>query len=208
MRLVASGLSRTERGTFHFSGTSLGNAFAGSEGNVLFTTALATSNVRLTTAVANDVARSINALALSGGSLTGTGPLTIKAGAISFAAAAGLGADSSAIILNATGAGLTYTGAGALTLARPLETRTGIARFETQGGDFTLAGVISGAGGIPFSSGAGRTVVLALAGKVSSDLLEIIRERPTVVAELLRAMRGLSAKRVSAISRPIRDGDW
>ena len=50
--------------------------------------------------------------------------------------------------------------------------------------------------------------LLALAGKVSSDLLEIIRERPTVVAELLRALRGLSAKRVSAISRQIRDGDW
>ena len=50
--------------------------------------------------------------------------------------------------------------------------------------------------------------LLALAGKVSSDLLAIIRERPTVVAELLRAMRGMSAKRVSAISRQIRDGDW
>ena len=50
--------------------------------------------------------------------------------------------------------------------------------------------------------------LLALAGKVSSDLLAIIRERPTEVAELLRAMRGLSAKRVSAISRQIRDGDW
>ena len=50
--------------------------------------------------------------------------------------------------------------------------------------------------------------LLALAGKVSSDLLAIIRERPTVVAELLRAMRGLSAKRVSEISRQIRDGDW
>ena len=50
--------------------------------------------------------------------------------------------------------------------------------------------------------------LLALAGKVSSDLLEIIRERPTVVAELLRAMRGMSAKRVSAISRQLRDGDW
>ncbi len=44
------------------------------------------------------------------------------------------------------------------------------------------------------------TPLLALAGKVSSDLLEIIRERPTAVGELLRAMRGLSAKR--------RDGDW
>ncbi len=50
--------------------------------------------------------------------------------------------------------------------------------------------------------------LLALTGKISSDLLEIIRERPTVVAELLRAMRGMSAKRVSAISRQIRDGDW
>ncbi len=36
--------------------------------------------------------------------------------------------------------------------------------------------------------------LLALAGKVSSDLLEIIRERPFVVAELLRALRCLAAK--------------
>jgi transcriptional regulator with XRE-family HTH domain len=50
--------------------------------------------------------------------------------------------------------------------------------------------------------------LLALGGKVSADLLEIIRERPTVVAELLRALRGLSAKRVSEVSRQIRDGDW
>jgi transcriptional regulator with XRE-family HTH domain len=50
--------------------------------------------------------------------------------------------------------------------------------------------------------------LLALAGKVSSDLLAIIRERPTVVAELLRAVRGMSAKRVSEVSRQIRDGDW
>ncbi len=50
--------------------------------------------------------------------------------------------------------------------------------------------------------------LLALAGKVSSDLLAIIRERPTVVAELLRTVRGLSAKRVSEVSRKIRDGHW
>ena len=50
--------------------------------------------------------------------------------------------------------------------------------------------------------------LLALAGKVSSDLLQIIRERPTVVAELLRAVRAMPAKKVSAISRQIRDGDW
>ena len=39
VRLVASALSRIERGTFLFSGSSLGNAFAGSVGNVLFTAA-------------------------------------------------------------------------------------------------------------------------------------------------------------------------
>ena len=50
--------------------------------------------------------------------------------------------------------------------------------------------------------------LLALAGKVSGDLLAIIRERPTVVAELLRSVRRLSAKRVSDLSRQIRDGDW
>lgn len=51
-------------------------------------------------------------------------------------------------------------------------------------------------------------VLLALAGKVSSDLLEIIRARPTVVAELLRSVRKMPAKRVSEMSRQIRDGDW
>jgi transcriptional regulator with XRE-family HTH domain len=51
-------------------------------------------------------------------------------------------------------------------------------------------------------------VLLALAGKVSTDLLDIIRERPTAVAELLRAVRKIPAKRVSEISRQIRDGDW
>jgi transcriptional regulator with XRE-family HTH domain len=51
-------------------------------------------------------------------------------------------------------------------------------------------------------------VLLALAGKVSSDLVEIIRARPTVVAELLRSVRKMPAKRVSEMSRQIRDGDW
>ncbi len=293
VRLVAGALSRIERGTFLFSGSSLGNSFAGSVGNVLFTaapaglvggggsgsdtsilpfaigdttaggsgtsfvtysattgirplsvtteytanltTALATSNVRLTSAVTNDVARSINALALSGGSLTGTGsltvnggavlvsgstasvansfifgtreanfftvtgltvsgaiggsggltksgtgqltltgantftgPLTVNAGVLSFSSGAGIGADNSAIVINnGQGAGLTYTGAGALTLARPIEVRTGVARFETQGGDLTLAGGISGAGGARFAGSSARTVVLAPANSYS-----------------------------------------
>lgn len=50
--------------------------------------------------------------------------------------------------------------------------------------------------------------LLALAGKVSGDLLDIIRERPTLVAELLRAVRQMPTPEVSKISRQIRDGDW
>jgi transcriptional regulator with XRE-family HTH domain len=51
-------------------------------------------------------------------------------------------------------------------------------------------------------------VLLALAGKVSSDLLEIIRERPSVIAELLRTIRTVPSEEVSRMSREIRDGDW
>jgi len=51
-------------------------------------------------------------------------------------------------------------------------------------------------------------VFLALAGKVSGDLLEIIRQRPAAVAELLRSVQKLPAKRVTEISRQIRDGVW
>jgi transcriptional regulator with XRE-family HTH domain len=56
--------------------------------------------------------------------------------------------------------------------------------------------------------GEDRDTLLALAGKVSGDLLEIIRERPALVADLLRAIRRTSAKRISEISRQVRDGDW
>lgn len=45
-------------------------------------------------------------------------------------------------------------------------------------------------------------------GKAPADLLEIIRTRPTIVAELLRSVRKMPAKRISQITRQIRDGDW
>ena len=53
-----------------------------------------------------------------------------------------------------------------------------------------------------------RDCLLARAGKVSGDLLEIIRERPELVADLLRSIRRAPAKRISAIARQVRDGDW
>lgn len=51
-------------------------------------------------------------------------------------------------------------------------------------------------------------LLLALAGKVSSDLLQIIRECPTHVGELLRSIRGVPAKRVAELARQVRDGEW
>src|SRR4029077_16936308 len=50
--------------------------------------------------------------------------------------------------------------------------------------------------------------LLALAGKVSTDLVEIIRQRPALVAELLRSVRRAPARRVSEVSRQIREGKW
>lgn len=51
-------------------------------------------------------------------------------------------------------------------------------------------------------------VLLALAGKVSSDLIKVIRDRPTVVAELLRSIREAPTQRISEIAREVRDGNW
>ena len=51
-------------------------------------------------------------------------------------------------------------------------------------------------------------VLLALAGKVSSDLTQIIRERPALVGDLLRSIRRVPAKRVAQMSRQVRDGNW
>src|SRR5262249_6357781 len=51
-------------------------------------------------------------------------------------------------------------------------------------------------------------VLLALAGRVSSDLTQIIRERPALVGELLRSIRRAPAKRVAQMSRQVRDGNW
>ena len=51
-------------------------------------------------------------------------------------------------------------------------------------------------------------VLLALAGKVSSDLLEIVRKRPEIFAELLRQLRSMPDTAVLRIVREVRDGHW
>ena len=51
-------------------------------------------------------------------------------------------------------------------------------------------------------------VLLALAGKVSTDLQEIIRKRPALFGELIRELKGLPDHAVLRLVREVRDGDW
>ena len=51
-------------------------------------------------------------------------------------------------------------------------------------------------------------ILLALAGKVSSDLQEIIRKRPKLFAELIRQMKEMPDHAILRIVREVRDGDW
>lgn len=51
-------------------------------------------------------------------------------------------------------------------------------------------------------------VLLALAGKVSSDLLEVIRKRPQLFAQLLREMKSMPEHAVLRLVREVRDGQW
>lgn len=51
-------------------------------------------------------------------------------------------------------------------------------------------------------------VMLALAGKVSSDLQETIRRRPEMFAALIRGLREQPDHAVLRIVREVRDGDW
>ncbi len=51
-------------------------------------------------------------------------------------------------------------------------------------------------------------VLLAMAGKVSSDLLEVIRKRPRLFAELIRQLKSMPDHAILRIAREVRDGDW
>ena len=51
-------------------------------------------------------------------------------------------------------------------------------------------------------------VLLALGGKVSSDLLEAIRKRPRLFAELIRELKDMPDRAVLRLVREVRDGEW
>ena len=47
-----------------------------------------------------------------------------------------------------------------------------------------------------------------MAGKVSTDLLEIIQERPEIFADLIRRLKKEPDHAVLKIVREVTDGDW
>jgi transcriptional regulator with XRE-family HTH domain len=51
-------------------------------------------------------------------------------------------------------------------------------------------------------------ILLALAGKVSSDLQAIILKRPKLFAELLRQLRTAPDHAILSVVREVRDGKW
>jgi transcriptional regulator with XRE-family HTH domain len=51
-------------------------------------------------------------------------------------------------------------------------------------------------------------VLLAMAGKVSSDLIEIIRKRPKLFAQLLRELKNAPDHALLRVVREVRDGNW
>ena len=53
-----------------------------------------------------------------------------------------------------------------------------------------------------------QDLLLAMAGKVSSDLKEAICKRPLVFAEVIRALKDTPDNAVLRMVREVRDGNW
>lgn len=53
-----------------------------------------------------------------------------------------------------------------------------------------------------------KDVLLAMAGKVSSDLQEAIRKRPRLFSDLIRTLKDAPDEAVIRIVREVRDGEW
>ena len=51
-------------------------------------------------------------------------------------------------------------------------------------------------------------VLLAMAGKVSKELQEIIRQRPKLFAQLLRELKKAPGHAILRVVREVRDGEW
>ena len=51
-------------------------------------------------------------------------------------------------------------------------------------------------------------LLLAMAGKVSSDLLDAIKERPQLFGDLIRELKAQPEHAILRLVREVRDGDW
>lgn len=51
-------------------------------------------------------------------------------------------------------------------------------------------------------------LLLAMVGKISSDLREIILDRPLLFTDLIRRLREAPDRELRRITREVRDGDW
>lgn len=51
-------------------------------------------------------------------------------------------------------------------------------------------------------------VLLALSGKISKDIQEIIRKRPQLFAQLIRDLKNMPDQAVLRLVREVRDGKW
>jgi len=47
-----------------------------------------------------------------------------------------------------------------------------------------------------------------MAGKVSSDLLDVIKERPQLFGDLIRELKSQPEHAILRLVREVRDGDW
>ena len=56
--------------------------------------------------------------------------------------------------------------------------------------------------------GADPDVYLALAGKVSAELQQIIRRRPRLFADLIRELKAAPDHAILRVVRQVREGDW
>ncbi len=56
--------------------------------------------------------------------------------------------------------------------------------------------------------GEDRDVLLAMAGKISTDLRAIILARPRLFADLIRSIKSMPDHAVLRIVREVKDGDW
>lgn len=53
-----------------------------------------------------------------------------------------------------------------------------------------------------------RDLMLAIAGKISSDLVRAITKRPELFADLIRELNSMPDHAILRLVREVRDGDW